>query len=227
MRFLLELSISVNMIHTSKILSPGWSLPSLAAAPVGFTVVTKIPGSSPTWMLSTPPLILNPRPVKIQCKSVELVHYSIMYRKLQTWLSLNGCYIENVHHSASYHSVYATCLYECPSDITQWSCQEIILGWVTEPCLPTDPLFKTISSMWGTEELILAQLHNTRLFLIYGGEERDKKCVHFLIKAHPYSTDSGLLLVIVVKSMQMLTNGWLENLTYQVDTSGAVLSLAL
>lgn len=47
---------------TSKILSPGWSRPSLAAAPVGFTVVTKIPGSFPTWILSTPPLMLNPKP---------------------------------------------------------------------------------------------------------------------------------------------------------------------
>ena len=54
----------VATVHTSRILSPGWILPSLAAAPLGFTVVTKIPGSSPTWMLSKPPLMLNPKPAR-------------------------------------------------------------------------------------------------------------------------------------------------------------------
>lgn len=47
---------------TSRILSPAASLPSLAAAPLGLTVVTNIPGSDPTWMLSVPPRMLNPRP---------------------------------------------------------------------------------------------------------------------------------------------------------------------
>jgi len=48
--------------HTSSILSPATNLPSFAAAPLGLTVVTKMPGSEPTWTLSVPPRMLNPKP---------------------------------------------------------------------------------------------------------------------------------------------------------------------
>lgn len=54
--------------HTSSILSPASNLPSFAAAPLGFTVVTKMPGSDPTWMLSVPPRMLNPKPVGLRVK---------------------------------------------------------------------------------------------------------------------------------------------------------------
>lgn len=72
--------------QTSTILSPGWSLPSLAAAPLGLTKVTKMPGSSPTCMLSTPPRMVNPSPVR--CRRLSSCRVKLRYYSRPTYALL-------------------------------------------------------------------------------------------------------------------------------------------
>lgn len=60
---------------TSRILSPTCNVPSWPAAPLLLIVVTKIPGSVPTCMLSIPPRILKPSPeTDVECLSQSAAH---------------------------------------------------------------------------------------------------------------------------------------------------------
>ena len=59
---LLLLLLLLLILLTSSSLSPGISLPSLAAAPFILMVITNMPWSLATCMLSTPPRMLNTSP---------------------------------------------------------------------------------------------------------------------------------------------------------------------
>ena len=57
------LTVTYLIWHTSIILSPSFSRPSLYAAPFSFSFVTNMPGSPGRCGISIPPRMLKPRPV--------------------------------------------------------------------------------------------------------------------------------------------------------------------